>query len=210
MNGKIGFDNEKYIKMQSEHIGKRVTEFGDKLYKERGERVCYAADEFYLLAEKEIPSAEFYGDFLQLENGVGLWALLKSEAEAALEDVEASEIDRRVSVITGELAAPLLRDIADKVTKAFQGFSCNVFPIKNNFFGPKITVAGLVTAGDIMEQLKGRELGEEVFIPRSMLRQGQDCFLDDVTLSELSSELNVKITPVENDGYDLIYKLLGR
>ena len=187
-----------------------INEFGDKLYKERGERVCYAADEFYLLAERPIPEAEFYGDFLQLENGVGLWALLKSEAESAISDVKIADFDRNISIVTGELAAPLLREIASNVAFRIQGVSCEVFPIKNNFFGPKITVAGLVTAGDIIDQLKGKCLGEEMLIPRSMLRQGEDCFLDDVTLSELSAELNVKITPVDNDGYDLIDKILGR
>ena len=187
-----------------------INDFGNKLYQERGERVCYAADEFYLLAEKKIPDAEFYGDFLQLENGVGLWALLKSEAEAALEDVETTNISRKISIVTGELAAPLLREIAHKVSTKFEGLFCDVYPIKNDFFGPKITVAGLVTARDIIHQLKGRDLGEEILIPRSMLRQGEDCFLDDITLSELSAKLNVKTTPVENDGYDLINKLLGR
>ena len=187
-----------------------INEFGDRLYNERGERVCYAADEFYLLAEREIPKADFYGDFLQLENGVGLWALLKSEAESALTEIETLDINRKVSVVTGELASPLLREIAGNVSAKFQNFTCDVYPIENNFFGPKITVAGLVTARDIIDQLKGKDLGEEAFIPRSMLRQGEDRFLDDITLSELSTELNVKITPVDNDGYDLIYKLLGR
>lgn len=187
-----------------------IEEFGDKLEEQRGERVCYAADEFYLLAEREIPAAEYYGDFLQLENGVGLWALLKSEAEDALEDIDACKGNRSVSVITGELAAPLLQEITADVSKKFTDFSCKVYPIKNNFFGPKITVAGLVTAKDIIEQLKGVDLGDEAFIPKSMLRQGEDCFLDDTTLEELENELNVKITPVENDGYDLINKLLGR
>lgn len=187
-----------------------IEEFGDKLESQRDERVCYAADEFYLLAEREIPAASYYGDFLQLENGVGLWALFKSEAEAALKDIEEFNITRRVSVITGELACPLLREITGNIAKKFGGFSCEVYPIKNNFFGPKITVAGLVTAKDIIEQLKGKDLGEEAFIPKSMLRQGEDCFLDDVTVSQLEAELNIKITPVDNDGYELIDKLLGR
>ncbi len=187
-----------------------IEEFGDKLVAERGERVCYAADEFYLLAEREIPSAGYYGDFLQLENGVGLWALLKSEVETALRDIDEWQGNRRVSIITGELAAPLLREIAGSVADKFDGFTCDVHPVINNFFGPKITVAGLITARDIIEQLKGKDLGDEAFISKSMLRQGEDCFLDDITLSQLEAELNVKITPVENDGYDLIDKLLRR
>ncbi len=187
-----------------------IEEFGDKLWEERGERVCYAADEFYLLAEREIPDAEYYGDFLQLENGVGLWAMLKSEAKSSLDDIDDWQGNRQVSVITGELAFPLLRNIVADVENKFSGFRGTVYPIKNNFFGPKITVAGLITAGDIIDQLKGMELGDEALIPMSMLRQGEDCFLDDVTLSQLEKELNVKITPVQNDGYDLIDKLLGR
>ncbi len=187
-----------------------IEEFGNKLVKERGERVCYAADEFYLLAEREIPPAEYYGDFLQLENGVGLWALLKSESEEALMNCEISEESRNISVITGVLAAPLISELAEKTKAKFKDFNCAVYPIKNNFFGEQITVAGLITAKDIIEQLKGKNLGDEAFIPKTMLRQGEDCFLDDITLTDLEKELNVKITPVENDGYDLIEKFLGK
>lgn len=201
---------ESFNKETAEEVIKIIEEFGNKLEAERGERICYAADEFYLLAEKPIPSAEYYGDFLQLENGVGLWALLKSEAKAALQDINNWQGSRSVSVITGELAAPLLKEITAEISRKLSGFTGKVYPIKNNFFGPKITVAGLVTAGDILAQLKGVDLGDEAFVPKSMLRQGEDCFLDGVTLTELEKELNVKITPVENDGYDLIDKLLGR
>ena len=96
----------------------------EEFMEKHGEIIAYAADEFYLLAEREIPKADFYGDFLQLENGVGLWALLKSEAESALTEIETLDINRKVSVVTGELAAPLLREIAGNVSAKFQNFTC--------------------------------------------------------------------------------------
>lgn len=185
-----------------------INEFGDECEKNRGERICYPSDEFYLLAEREIPTATYYGDFLQLENGVGLWALLLDESRKALEDVESSR-EINVSIATGTLAYPLLQKIADMCKDKWQNFNCNVYAIKNNFFGESITVAGLVTGGDIIEQLKDKPLGEMLLIPNSMLRQGEQVFLDDVTVEELEEKLNVKVKSVSNDGYELIDALSG-
>lgn len=186
-----------------------IDEFGDKMEKERGGRVAYASDEFYLLSGREIPPAAYYGDFLQLENGVGLWALLKSEAQKALEDQEPPKAARHISVATGVSAAALLKEIAKSCEKRWENFRCDVYTIENRFFGPLITVAGLVTGGDLLEQLKGKDLHDGLYIPSVMLRQHEDCFLDDITLRDVKKQLNVPVIPVNNDGYELIAAFAG-
>lgn len=175
-----------------------------------GERRVYGSDEFYLLAQRNIPDADFYGDFLLLENGVGLWALLKSEALDALSDIEFFEGMRHISIATGVDAYSLIREIADMCEQKCIGLKCDVYAIKNNYFGEKITVAGLVTATDIYDQLKNIDLGEALLIPTSMLRAEGDMFLDSVTVDELSDKLNVDINPVDCNGFDLVYEILGR
>ena len=186
-----------------------IDKAGDKCIERYKERRIYAADEFYLLSEREIPEASYYGDFLQLENGVGLWALLKSEVEDALEDIEENSTKRHIALATGVAAKPLIDYVADLCSKKSKGLRCDVYGIKNNFFGEKITVAGLVTATDIYEQLRDKDLGSELLIPSSMLRKERDMFLDSITVEELSQKLNVKITVVDCDGYSLTDAILG-
>lgn len=185
--------------------------FGEKCLNKYGSRRVYGADEFYLISNREIPEAEFYEDFLQLENGVGMWALLKKEARDALEDdFEEVKTKRTVSIATGVAAYPLIYDIARKCEEKNKNLKCNVFAIKNDFFGEKITVAGLVTATDIYNQLKGTDLGDELLIPSVMLRAEGDMFLDSITLEELSEKLSVKITPVASDGFELVDSINGK
>lgn len=188
-----------------------IDRYGEECIKKYGSRRIYASDEFYLLAKRQMPDADYYGEFLQLENGVGLWALLLKEATDAIAEEEYKlEQKRKISVVTGVAAYHLITEIVDKCKQKWDNLECKVYKIKNNFFGEKITVAGLVTATDIKEQLKGENLGEELIIPAVMLRKEGDMFLDSITLSELSRDLGVKITPVDNDGYLLIDALLGK
>ncbi len=187
-----------------------IDRFGDFCEKKYGDRRVYAADEFYILAEREMPSAEYYGDFLQLENGVGMWALMKKEVEDALADTEeTSGAPRKVSLATGEAAYPLIASVAKLCEEKRAGLECNVYAIKNEFFGGKITVSGLVTATDIIKQIGDKDLGDELLIPATMLRSEGDMFLDSITLTELSERLNIKITPVANDGYELTEAIIG-
>ena len=188
-----------------------IDRYGEECIKKYGSRRIYASDEFYLLAKRQMPDADYYGEFLQLENGVGLWALLLKEATDAIAEEEYKlEQKRKISVVTGVAAYPLNTEIVDKCKQKWDNLECKVYKIKNNFFGEKITVAGLVTATDIKEQLKGENLGEELLIPAVMLRKEGDMFLDSITLNELSRDLGVKITTVDNDGYSLIDALLGK
>lgn len=187
-----------------------IDRFGDKSVKMYGERRCYAADEFYLLSKRNIPDAEFYGDFLQLENGVGLWALLKKEADEALSDLEEVSTDKRtITLVTGVAAYPLIKEIAEKCETKNPNLKCNVKKIINRYFGEQITVAGLVTATDIFEQLKDENLGDEMLIPSVMLRSEGDMFLDSVTLEELEEKLNIKIIPTDCDGFSLVQSIMG-
>ena len=200
---------ESFTKETAEAVLK-IIDAQAKINKERyGEIRVYGADEFYLKAEREIPDAAHYGDFLQLENGVGLWALFKSDVLEALEQCEATPTARKISVATGVAAYPLLNELCQKITAKFSEIIINVYRIENNFFGEKITVAGLVTGGDIIEQLKGKDLGEALYIPSSMLRYENDRFLDDITTNEVENKLNIKLIPVNNDGYEFVEKLLG-
>lgn len=187
-----------------------IDRFGEKCLEKYGSRRVYASDEFYILAERKMPSADYYGEFLQLENGVGLWSLLLKEATDAINDCDYKlEKKRKITMVTGVAAYPLITQIVDKCLQKWDNLECRVIEIKNNFFGELITVAGLVTATDIKEQVSG-ELGQEMLIPAVMLRNERDMFLDSITVEELSKELNVKITPVENDGYELIDAILGK
>ncbi len=187
-----------------------IDRFGEETLEKYGNRRCYASDEFYLLANRKMPDATYYGEFLQLENGVGLCALLKSETDEAIEvcDYELNE-QRKVTLVTGVDAKPLMTEIVDKMTKKWDNLKCDVIAIRNDYFGESITVAGLVTATDIETQLKDVDLGDELLIPAVMLRSERDMFLDSVTVEELSKKLEVPIIVTEVDGYDMVAKVLG-
>ena len=174
-----------------------------------GKILAYPSDEFYLLAERDFPDEDFYGEYSQLDNGVGMCTLLKSEFLSALEETKAFKINREVTIATGESAYSLLTELTKKAEEKFQGLKVNVVKIENKFFGTTVTVAGLLTGQDLKEQLKSKNLGEELLIPRVSLRNEGDKFLDDITLDELSEYLNVKVSPVENDGYKLLEKISG-
>ena len=179
--------------------------FGQQTLEKFGTRRVFAADEFYLLAELPIPAPEFYEEFAQLENGVGLWSLTKSEAESELCAAKKLMLfKRRVSVITGEAAYPLIKELVDRSAAKWHNLECKVYAIKNEFFGGHINVAGLVTGTDIIKQLSGKELGDELIIPDVMLRHENDMFLDSVTLEELENKLGVKIRVIRTDGASLI------
>lgn len=188
-----------------------IEEFGNMSYNDCGSRRVFAADEFYLLAGEEIPPAAFYEDFAQLENGVGLWALLWKESMDALAAAGRRTFakKRRVSLATGVAAAPLLQKIAEACNRQFRHFHCSVYPIRNDFFGHRITVAGLVTGKDLIAGLQGRDLGDVLLFPAVMLRNERDLFLDDVSVADVQQALGLPCIPVENDGKELIAALKG-
>lgn len=193
------FDEE-----SSKEVIEQVEKWQKKLQKEIGTRLVYLSDEFYINAGLKIPTAEEYEGFPQIENGVGLIASMYEEFESAVKMLEYKEKKREVSLITGELAYDFIKSLSDKLEDICLGLKVNVYPIKNNFFGGGVNVSGLVVGSDIMEQLKDKNLGEKVFIPASMLRAGEDVFLDDTTLCEVEEFLNVPIGVLMNDGYEFV------
>ena len=200
-----GYDSE-----TARAVVRQLERWGDRCEQKYGQRICYAADEFYLKAQLPIPPAPFYGDFDQLENGVGLMASLKQEFLDAFEDFVPPASARKVTLATGVAAHPFLDTLLDELRQRCHNLTCNVVPIVNDFFGDTITVAGLVTGGDLLKQLQGRELGDALLLPDVMLRREGDIFLDDVSLEELSEALQIQIITVPNDGYALLDAVVGR
>lgn len=174
-----------------------------------GRRIAYAADEFYLYAEREMPDCGYYGDFPQLENGVGMWSLLKEEFYSALEDCGITELDREISLVTGSAAYPLMEELTAAAEKQIKGLKVHVYECINRLFGESITVSGLITGGDILHTLEGKEKGTELIIPPNCLRSEGDMFLDNMTTGELENALGVKITCNGTGGGDLLDALLG-
>lgn len=188
---------------------KTVKKWQIKALEATGSRLFYASDEFYLKAGEEIPPPEEYDDFPQIENGVGLIASMEEEFSLALKERAAAQISRRVSIATGFAAYNFIKSLAKRAENKYNGLRIDVYAVKNNFFGEEITVAGLLCGCDIIAQLSGRDLGDCLIISKSMLRDGTDTLLDDVTVSDLEEALNVKVLPVENDGYEFLDALLG-
>ncbi len=186
-----------------------LNKYGEESVKKYGVRKVFGSDEFYLLAEQEIPPVEFYEDFSQLANGVGMWALLKDEAFTAINEAENLNGNTKKTIATGVAAEPLLKEIVTYAKNKFPNLECNVVAIKNNFFGEKITVSGLVTGNDLIEQLKDKDIGSVLLLPENMLRYENDLFLDNVSVNEVEQKLGVKINIVSSKGEDLISKLLN-
>ncbi|SDY41668.1 DUF512 domain-containing protein [Tindallia californiensis] len=175
-----------------------------------GEKKAYASDELYLYAGEDIPEASFYDSFSQLENGVGMMALFKKNFSDYLKKmpVVRKKEPIKISVATGTLAAEYINKIAKKLEQKVLGLKIEVFPIENNFFGKTITVSGLITGKDLIEQLKNKPLGKYLLIPENMLREGENLFLDDVTTDVVSSELGVAVMACPIDGIAFIRKIL--
>lgn len=179
-----------------------------KLLKECGSRLIFLSDEFYLNAGVKIPSAEEYEGFPQLENGVGLIASMKEEFDSAVRLIKKKPRSRTVTIATGELAAGFIRGLADIIEETAEGVKITVIPVKNNFFGGGVNVAGLVCGCDIKEQLRDAPKTDALLIPQSMLRDDDEIFLDDTTVADVEESLGMKITAVLNDGYDFAEKVL--
>ncbi len=173
-----------------------------------GKILAYASDEFYLIAERPLPDGDYYGEYSQLDNGVGMCTLLKEEFMSALEETPEREVNKKLTLATGYAAYDLLNELCRKAQEKFKGLSIDVIKIKNEFFGSTVTVAGLVTGIDFKTQLEKADLGEAVLIPRVSLRNEGDKFLDDITVEELSEALKIPVIPVENDGYKLLETII--
>ena len=187
-----------------------IESYGDMCKEKHGRRIFFAGDEFYILAEREIPAPEFYEDFAALEDGVGMIAYLTDDVKWALEELEYDEKpSHTVTVACGTGVYPFMKKIMTMINEKFPNITINTQPIKNNFFGGGVNVSGLVTGGDLIAQLKGKNIGERLIIPSSMLRFENDLFLDDVSTDDVERELKVELVAVNNNGTDLVNAIIS-
>ncbi len=176
-----------------------------------GARMFFASDEFYVKSGTPLPEDEFYGEYTQIENGVGMLTSFEHEFDFFLDTVEEDEWPekRKISVATGEAAYGLLQGLIRKLEEKCPGFTCHLYPVKNEFFGGEVTVTGLLTGRDLLKQLKGKDLGETLYLSRNTLRAEGDLFLCGMTPETLGEKLGVEIAFLENDGAAFCEALLG-
>ena len=191
-----------------------IDAFAEEHKSKFGSRLFFAADEFYLKSGRPIPDAEYYEDYPQIENGVGMIRSMVDEFELAMEDADELSDElfapRRVATVTGYASYKTISSMANAINNLTDKIHIDVFPIKNNFFGDSITVSGLLTGKDILEQLSGRLSCDELLLPSSALRYPEMDFLCGMTLSELEASLGVKIRVCENDGFDFVDAVFGK
>lgn len=177
----------------------RVSAIQNECIKAYGRPVFYCSDEFYLKSGRDFPDGAFYEDYAQIENGVGMVPSMRDEFDFRMEDLTDDEraVAREVSVATGQAAYPFLSSLCDRLMQEIPGLKIHIYPIENRFFGKNITVAGLVTGGDLTAQLEDKPLGETLCIPSVMLRHERDLFLDDMSVEEAEAALGVPLTVVD-------------
>ncbi len=200
-----------YTREEAAALVDQVEDFAAGHRARHGTSLVWCSDEFYLLAGRKLPEEDFYEEFTQLDNGVGMLRLLRQEFCRGLDLMERSEMEETTpfSIATGVSAAPFLTELIDLAGEKCDKIKGVVYPIRNEFFGESITVAGLVTGGDLIAQLKGKPLGQRLLIPQNMLRHGERVFLDDVSLDDVERALGVPVTPVAQDGYELLDAMCG-
>ena len=208
---------EPFTKEDAKEVLAIIHEWQDKLYEKYGTHFIHAGDEWYILAEEELPEEERYDGYLQLENGVGMMTLLLNEFSEAVVRLQkegpgikgpGENGSECISMATGKLAFPYIKGMCDRLMELIPGLVIHVYEIRNDFFGEKITVSGLLTGVDLISQLKGKELGNRLLLPQNVLRSGEQVFLDDVTLAELEKALQVEVDIVKSSGYDFVDAVL--
>lgn len=207
---------EPFEKEDAKEVLSMIHKWQDKVFPKYGKHFIHASDEWYILAEEEVPEESRYDGYLQLENGVGMLRLLEEEFKDAQDTLKEKKIlpDERtkdvISMATGKLAFPYIKKLAERMKETVPGLTIHVYEIVNEFFGERITVSGLLTGQDICRQLKGKELGNRLLLPQNVLRSGESIFLDDLTLTDVEKALQVKIDIVKSSGYDFVESVMGR
>lgn len=214
---------EPFTKEDAIEVIETIEKWQNICMEEHDMHFVHASDEWYMLAERPLPEENSYDGYLQLENGVGMMRLLMNEFIDALEDAKDAEHKEdmmtvlkeefdghhKVSLVTGRLAAPFLREMAEAFMKEFPGYEVEVVDIRNDFFGEQITVSGLITGQDLLAQTKEKELGNVLAIPCNMLRMGERVFLDDVTVEDVENALQVPVLIVKSSGFALLEAMFG-
>ena len=209
---------EPFTKEDAKEVIGLIKKWQDYMYEKYGMHFIHASDEWYLLAEEELPTEDRYDGYLQLENGVGMLTLLKDEFKEAMQtsihqkslykDLTGGKT-KRLTIATGRLAYDTIRDMAAQMMEAFEWLDLNVVAIRNDFFGERITVSGLLTGQDLIAQLKGLSLGEKLLLPQNVLRSGENYFLDDITVPQLEEALQVQVDIVKSSGQDFVETVLN-
>lgn len=203
---------EPFTKDDALEVINLVDKYQNETFEKHGFYYIHASDEWYALAEKKVPEAKRYDGFTQLENGVGMLRLLYEEFINEFELVDKTDdniiINRTISVATGTMAYPYIKELVEKVMKKFKGIKVNVYKIINDYFGDTVTVAGLITGIDLINQLKNKDLGEKLIIPINMLRSGEKVFLDNMTVKEVEKALNNKIVINDSNGKSFVDNIL--
>ncbi len=206
---------EPFTSEDASKVIETIESWQKKVYNEYGMHFIHASDEWYFLAGRDFPEEERYDGYLQLENGVGMMRLLINEFEDAFDEIitshskELTSIKRDISMATGRLVYPCIRDMAKRAMDICPGLNVKVYEIVNEFFGERITVSGLLTGQDIIKQLKGKDLGTMLYLPENLLRSGEDYLLDDVKISDIERELCATVGIAKCDGRDLVCELFG-
>lgn len=195
---------EPFDREDAEYLIEQVERWQKIMMERHGIHFIHASDEWYILAGKKLPEETRYDGYLQLENGVGMMRLLETEVKERLAELEGDNREFTASVATGKLAAPFIQQYMKLIQEKFPNIKVNVYTIRNDFFGERITVSGLITGADLREQLKDRELGEKILIPCNMLRSGEDVFLDDLTVDDIREALGTELVVVDEPGADLV------
>ena len=215
---------EPFEKEDAKEVLDIIHRYQKECFEKFGIHFIHASDEWYILAEEELPEEARYDGYLQLENGVGMLRLLLVEFSEAFAEVTGGETGtlevvagsiagtekQEMSMATGLLAYPYINRMVEQMMEAFPQLKIHVYPITNEFFGEKITVSGLLTGQDILKQLKEKELGGRLLLPQNVLRSGETVFLDDLTVEELEKALQVPINIVKSSGYDFVHSILGQ
>ena len=188
----------------------QVDKLQKKYLKELGTRFIFLSDEFYIMANRKLLDYDEYEGFIQFENGVGMISKFEREIKDYLENLSEDHKSKikKVSIATGHSAYEFMCEMAKCIMEKCPNVQIDVYKIINNFFGDTITVSGLVTATDIIDQLKDKNLGETLYIPRSMLKADEEIFLDNITLENLSDIMGLEVVPCLNEGKDFIDKIL--
>ncbi len=206
---------ESFNKEDANEVIDLIESWQKKIYAEHGIHFIHASDEWYFLAGRPFPEAERYDGYIQLENGVGMMRLLINEFDEGFNELvsghgeELKKVNRHISLATGRLVYPCIKEMAEKAMSVCAGLKIDVYEIINEFFGEKITVSGLLTGQDIIKQLRGKDLGEELFLPVNLLRSGEDYLLDDVRICDIERELDIKVGISRGDGYGLVSDFFG-
>lgn len=186
-----------------------IGRFQQEFLAKHGTRAVFPSDEFFIMAERPIPDAEYYEGYPQYENGVGMLRSLADEFHEALESAEAEQLPRKVTIPTGRSPYAFLAELTREAEAKFEGLTVQILPIRNDFFGETITVTGLITGQDLIAQLKDLDIGDELLLSSAMIRRDSDVFLDDYTISQVEEALHTKIRIVTSDGWEFLDAILG-